>query len=196
MKSKLSSLETAIKPIVQVATSRYPQLESSAALVRLADEVQALQQRSQMLEKQTRELASRDTFRALSEPIREAVQRELRVTLANAQSGLLSVEVQVETGHTGRHRVAAELVEILKGAGLTAKRPNSSMTFSKGTLPAITIEINPADESLARAIASVLHPFLQVKFAGKKMDKLERGHVSIHLGGEPVFAEDGSVTFQ
>ena len=196
MKLKLVSLETAVKPIVAVATARYPQLESADALTRLADEVQSLQQRSEAFEDRTRELASRDTFRTLSPSIRDNVVRSLRAALASLDSRVFSIEIQVETGHTGRQRMALRSSVRVSSKAQELRWKNSpEVTLSKGALPAVAIESNPADENIARALASALNPFLHATFAGQKKENRQRGHLSIALNGEPMFAEDGSVTF-
>lgn len=106
----------------------------------------------------------------------------------------IALQVWVQTGHTGRQRIASQLVDILKSTGVMVSGPTPIITFSKGTPAAAKIAINPADEDIAGVLATALNPYLRVKFVGEKKIDLEKGHVSIYLHGEPAFAEDGSVT--
>ena len=195
LKQKIDELQVRIDPFLAIAAARYPDLEPEKALERLADDVKELRQRTEQLDVRTRKLAARDFFRPLSPELRHFVVANLKQIPIRFPQRKISVSVSVETGHTGRQRVAKELVTILKDGGLDAAGPTSMMIFSSGVLPAVTMELNPTDEDVARALAGALNPFLKVTFSGRKKDEIEVGKITIGLHGEPLFGDDGVVTF-
>ena len=103
--------------------------------------------------------------------------------------------VSFEIGHTGRQKIAKELVAILEEGGLDVSGPTPSMTFSRGVPRAAIMELNPADEDIALSLADALTPFLRVTFSGRKKAEIEVGKINIGVRGEPLFGDDGVVTF-
>jgi hypothetical protein len=100
-----------------------------------------------------------------------------------------------ESGNTNRQKAAIQLVEILSEGGFKTKGPTPTMTFSKGVLPPVRVSINPADEDIARQLADALNLYLNVPFSGKANNESKRGKISITIYGEPIFSDDGIVTF-
>jgi len=196
LKQEISKLQSRMDPFLSLATARYPGVGPEKALERLAQDIQELKQRSEQLDARTQRLAERDFFRPLGPSLRQPIVSNLRRISGQFAVRNISVSISVESGHSGRQRVAKELVDILQEGGTQVSGPLPVMTFSKGVLPPVIIEMNPADEDIARALAEVLNPFVKTVFSGKKKADIEAGKISIKLHGEPLFDENGVVTFR
>jgi len=115
----------------------------------------------------------------------------------NTSNRPIKISVYVETGNTGRIRVARDLVNIFEDAGFETEGPSTGTTYwsNNGIPPAISVTHNPDDLQVIKNILLPLTSFLNVTFKGKQRKEVERGHYSIAIYGEPLFADDGSVTF-
>jgi prefoldin subunit 5 len=196
LKQEIVKLRSRIDPFLSLATARYPSIDPEKALERLAQDIKELKQRSEQLDARTQRLAERDFFRPLGSNPRQLVVANLKRVFARFPGPKISVSVSVEIGHSGRQTVAKELVDILQEGGAQVSGPLPVMTFAKGVLPAVIIKMNPADEDVARALAEVLNPFVKTVFSGTKKADIEVGKISVNLHGEPLFDENGVVTFR
>jgi hypothetical protein len=147
------------------------------------------------LQRQTKDLNARDYFHPLNVSTKNIVIERLQKIVATGGHRDLQVTIVSESGNTKRQKVAKQLVEILSDCGFNVIGPTPTMTFSKGVLPAVSVELNPADEEIARQLAFALNPYLHVQFSGKKKNEIEQGKISIAVYGDPIFSEDGVVTF-
>ena len=195
IKEELTELQEQIKPVVKLATEKYPTLDVKSALVKLADDVQDLQKQNEELRRQTKKLSARDYFQPLNSEIKNIVTERLKQVQASSNDRDIEIIIVSETGNTNRQKVAKELVAILKECGFGTSGPTPTMTFSKGILPPIRISVNEADKNIARQLADALNPFLNVQFSGKVKKDLKPGKINIEIHGDPLFNENGTVTF-
>lgn len=195
IKEELSELQEQIKPVVKLAAEKYPTLDVKSALVKLADDIQNLQKQNETLRQQTENLKAQDYFHPLNSSIKSIVDQRLNQILSFTINKKIQITIISESGNTNRQKVAQQLVKILSDVGFPTKGPSPTMTFSKGVLPAVRMELNPADEGIARQLAYALNPYLNVKFSGKSKNVYEQGKITISIYGNPIFSADGSVTF-
>jgi hypothetical protein len=195
LKQKIDNLQRRIDPFVTLATARYPSLPPEKALEKLANDVKELRHRTEQLDARTQEISARDFFHPLSSDRRQLVVNNLRELLHRFPQRDISLVVSLETGHTGRQKIAKELIDILKEAGINVSGPTSVMTFSKGVSPPIIMELNPVDDDIGRFLAEALQPLLRVTFTGRKKKEIPAGKITIRLQGEPLFSDAGVITF-
>jgi len=195
IKKELGELQEKIKPVVELATEKYPSLDVKNALVKLTDELQDLQKQSEELQRQTKTLSVRDYFHSLKPDTKNIVIERLKQVRGSLRDRKIEIQIISETGNTNRQKVAKELVEILKECNFRTSGPTPTMTFSKGVLSPVVISINPTEEDIARKLAYALNPFLNVEFSGKVQNSYDPGKITIAIYGNPMFNENGSVTF-
>lgn len=178
-------LKELIDPIQKKAELLYPELETSAAIAKLAEDV-----------KYVRSLATRDVYKPLAEDQKQKMVAALRALQAQRSSPTPSVSIVVQQGSSSRARVASDLKRYLQDAGWNVKM-NSVMSFYSGIPPDISIKMHPEDIGLAQQLASVVGTlFINEQFAGLKREKFARGHIEITINGDPLFSESGIVTFR
>lgn len=195
IKNELEALQMQIKPVIKLATEKYPTLDLNSALVKIADEVQTLKVTNEDLQKKTKELAERDYFRPLNTKLKGIVIERLHRILTSFNDRNIQISVISELGNTNRQKVAIQLVEILALGGFKATGPTPAMTAAKGILPPVQVIINPADEDIGRQLAEALNVYLKVIFSGRGNNESERGNIKIMIYGEPIFSDDGVATF-
>ncbi len=195
IKEELSELQDQIKPVVKLATEKYPTLDVKSALVKLATDVQDLQKQNEALQKQTKEISIRDYFHPLNLSIKNKVIERLNQITDSLGKRKIKISIGCESGNRKRQMVAKELIEILSESGFNASGPSPFTSYSKKGFPAVQIYFNPADEDIVRKLAYALNPFLNVQFSGKVENEHALGKVNIAIYGNPIFSEDGIVTF-
>ena len=195
IKQELEELQTQIKPVIKLATEKYPTLDINNALAKLSDDIQNLQEQNEELQKKTKDLTERDFFHPLNSRTKSTVLQRLNQIAGSARDRDIQITIVSESGNTNRQKVARQLVDILSESGFKTTGPSPTMTFSKGVLPAVRVAINPADEDIARQLAFALNPYLNVRFSGKAKNENEKGKISIAIYGDPIFSEEGVVTF-
>ena len=172
------------------------QLERGEAARR---DLEAKNERSKLLERLSElhfEVSSDETFRPLESQLRQIALNALKSFIADAPESELQVSVHCEKGSSNRQLVAHELVKLLKEAEVNTQGPKSQMTFSKGILPAIRVNMNPDDEKLARKLVAAITPMFRTKFSGVRDKEIKSSQIFIYIFGEPLFNSDGSVAFK
>lgn len=199
---ELAQLQEQMRPVIELATAKYPSLDVDAAVLEIANDVQKLQKeneqllkRTEALKKQTKELSERDYFHPLNAEIRNRVVESLNGILESNKDRSLQISIFCEKGNSLRQKVARQLVDILSESGIETKGPTAFTTFSSGVLPAVRVGLNREDGEIGRQLAEALNPYLNVRFVGKAANQNELGQISIAINGNPFFSEDGVVTF-
>lgn len=195
IKKELDELQEQIKPVIQLATEKYPSLDIEDALAKLAEEVQDLQKQNEELQRQTKYLSARDYFHPLNSNTKSIVLERLKQVKDSLGDREIEISIISEPGNINRQRVAKELVAILKESNFKTSGPAQAMVFSKSVLPPVRISINRSDADIARGLSFALNPFLNVKFSGKVKNDYTPGKINIEIYGNPIFKEDGVVTF-
>jgi hypothetical protein len=195
IKKELENLQNQIGPVVKLATEKYPTLDINEALTKLAEDVQILQMQNEELKLKTNELKEQDYFHPLNSETKNTVIQRLSRIVNSESNRDIQITIVCESGNTNRQKVAKQLVDILSQGGFKAKGPSPTMTFSRGVLPPVRMSLNLADEDIARQLAFALNPYLNVKFLGKKSSENEQSRITIAIYGDPIFSENGIVTF-
>lgn len=174
-----------IDPIQRKAELLYPELETAAAITKLAEDLQ-----------EVRSLATRDVYKPLASDRKGRMIAALRALQAQALGHTLSLTIVVQQGSSARAKVAADLERYLQDAGWKVNL-QSGMSFYNGTPPDISIKMHPEDVTIAQKLANIIGTlFINKQFAGIKEDKVSQGHFEIKINGDPLFTESGNVTFR
>lgn len=181
---ELLSYKAILDPIQKKAVQLYPELETAAAIAKLAQDLD-----------EVRSLATRDTYRPLAPEIKERIVQHLRI-LGTALGTNVTMEVVVESGSASRQRVAKALVDILVESGIIVKGPSGVISIYERTPPDMLLELNPDDLDIANRVAGPLGLFINYQMAGVTRPRQERGVLKIHIIGEPLFSPEGVVTFK
>ena len=107
----------------------------------------------------------------------------------------IKIEIFYETGNTGRQRVGKDLYAILKEANFEMNTLHTGMYASSRVRSAIEINYNSEDLDIIRSLAETLNSYIHVTFQANKRKDPIVGHIQICIYGEPIFAEDGSISF-
>ena len=171
-------------PIQRKAEELYPELESVAALAKLAKDIEAI-----------RSLVTRDDYKPLNKALSDALIQALskiRVQYENQPKLIIAVE----QGNSSRMRVGSDLKSFLDGAGfVTGLRPQQ--TFHKGVPPDIMITLNPANLQFVQDLAAVISKsYINKHFTGIKNQNYGKEEVVLEINGDPLFSETGIVTFR
>jgi hypothetical protein len=138
------------------------------------------------------------SYRPLQDSVRLELVNQLSSVHESSLDHAIKLSVSYEIGNIGRQRVTEELVDILKSAGFEIDGPSSQSTYfasNSGIPKAITIGINRDDLEMFKAIFKPLQSFLKVRFPFDMRNEHAKGIISINIYGEPLFADDGTVTF-
>lgn len=144
-------------------------------------------------------LASRDHYRPLAEATKATVVEGIKHVVIKYGNTPIVVSVYAEIGSQNRQQVAKELSEVLKLSGVQVEGPQYGSTYpSTGAvpLPAVALTCNPSDWNMAAELVESWQRFLKVRVQGRKSDTSKPGRVSLSVWGEPLFEQDGSVTFR
>ncbi len=178
-------LRELIDPIQKKAELLYPELETVAAIARLAEDLQDV-----------RSLATRDVYKPLAQDQKDRMVAALREIRSQSATTNMNVTVTVQQGSSSRARVADDLIRYLNEAGWKAEI-NSIMAFYSGTPADISITMHPDDMTIAQQFAQIIGGvFINKQFAGHKIDNSARGHLEITINGDPLFSDSGVVTFR
>jgi hypothetical protein len=176
--------KTLVTTIQKKAEELYPELESAAALAKLAEDIQTV-----------RSLATKDLYKPLDPSHSDAlVQKlaEIRLRYLNPPNLVMAVE----QGNSSRMRVASDLKGFFDRAGFTTKiRPQQ--TFRTGVPPDVRVTLNPANlQFVQELVDAVGQGYINKKIAGAKDDKLGVDEIVIEINGDPLFSDTGIVTFR
>ena len=178
-------LKGILNPIQEKATLLYPELESAAAVARLAGDLQNV-----------RALATREDYKPLPDGMRTSLVGALRSLRSQNPSALTNITVTVLMGSSVRERVANDLAQYLCAAGYRA-HVASIMTAYSAERPDIAIYFNPGDVDVVGRLTSIIGTlFINEQFVGVKKNRGVKGDITIAIDGDPVFADSGIVTFK
>ena len=173
-----------VAPLRERAKQLYPELETAAALAKLAEDLQAV-----------RSLATQDKYKQLSPARRERLLSGLIAILAE-HARPRNIVLGVEQGNSPRMRVADDLKSILTDAGFSVDmRPQQ--TFRRGVPPDVSIIFNPVNSEFVIQFANAIGTiFINRQFAGIRNEGLPESTLEIELNGDALFTDDGVVTFR
>ena len=138
-------------------------------------------------------------YKPLQDTIRIKIINKLSTIHTTSSGDKIKFSVYYELGNNGRQRVALELIDILKNAGFKKiDDPISGITAwsDNGVHPAIIVEINPDDFDITKTIFDqLLNSLFKVDISLNQKAEFSKGKISIKIFGDPIFANDGSVSF-
>jgi hypothetical protein len=139
------------------------------------------------------ERATANVYRPPPDAWREAIVERLRSI--RQVNPALRPSVFVDQGDANRHRVALDMIQLLKEAGFEIERPSTGMTFASAPLAPIAVTFNPVDEQVAKQLLEAFTPWLGGRARVRSRPEREASAPMIQLHGVPAFASDGSVRF-
>jgi hypothetical protein len=199
LQDKIDNLQKTLDPFLKIAETRHPNVSSEAALAHLAKEIETLTKKTEQIETTTQQVASRDHYRPLTGATKTAVVQNIRRIAAKYGGTAIVVSISSEIGSQNRQHLAKELSEILKSSSLQVEGPQYMSTYPStraDPLPPIAITCNPSDWTMAAELVKAWQPFLKARVQGKKSDAVKAGHLSLTIWGDPLFEQDGSVSFK
>ncbi len=199
LQDKIDNLQETLNPFVKIAEARHPNVSGEAALAQLAKEIETLTEKTEQIEVTTQQVLSRDHYRPLSQTTKATVLQNIKGVAAKYAGTPIVVSINSEIGSQNRQQVAKELSEILKLSGLQVEGPQYMSTYpatGAAPLPPIAITCNPSDWTMVAELVESWQLFLKARVQGKKSDAAKIGRLSLTIWGEPLFEQDGSVSFK
>ncbi len=175
--------EELLDPIRRKAEQLYPALETDAAVAKLAEDMEAIQAPP-----------PRDMYKPLSPDVRERTISELANITRNYRAASPRVKITFDAGSLTRLKVAENLYGIFKEAGFSL---DGELTIALNQhSPGVLILFNPDDSEVAYRIGTGIYGFINNQFSGVEQEELPRASFEIIIAGDPLFSEDGTVTFR
>jgi len=175
--------EELLDPIRRKAEQLYPALETDAAVAKLAEDL-----------KTVREPPTGDMYRPLSPDVRERTISELAKIPREYRGASPRVKITLDAGSLTRLKVAEDLYGILKETGYTL---DGELTISLNQhSPGVLILFNPEDSGVAYRIGTGMYGFIDNPFSSLEQVERPRTTFEIIIAGDPLFSEDGIVTFR
>lgn len=177
-------LKELLDPIRKKAELIYPELETAAAIAKVAQDVQDV-----------RSLATEDRYKQLSPARRDRLVTSLKALLAQ-QTNPPRIILLVQQGNSARMRVANDLKGMLTAAGFSIDlRP--AMIFHEGVPPDVSVSLHPSNTEFVKQLVNLVGTiFINRQFVGRQKDEAPTTEVTIKIIGDPLFSEEGVVSFR
>jgi hypothetical protein len=183
-----SRYRTLMNPIERKAKELYPELETSAAVAKLAKDLD-----------DTRNLATRGQFKPLSTELRGRIVDELKLIQPEMMAEKIKVSVACNAGNISRYKLAQELGEVLKESGLAADFRGSgdymSENFETPVRVFVSSQGSPKLESLWKKTVQGISPFLNSGVV-PIWNPATTNEIAFQIMGTPGFLPNGSVIFE
>lgn len=177
-------LKEIINPIEQKAKELFPELETSAAMAKISEDIEKV-----------RALATRDIYQPLNPELRTKIINTLKTLHSKYSQSNPRIKVGVEKGNKNRELLSVELIEILIEADFRAEKMPSYIIVTSGPQADIAIKFNPESIGFAQELVSILNLFINTQFYGSKGKKLGKNTFEVYIDGTPQFLPNGSVAF-
>jgi len=178
-------LKTITVPVQEMLEQRYPEMEITDAIARLAEDV-----------KTVHSLATRYIYKALAAQKKKELIDKLQALLGRFTSFTHTATICYDQGSSSRASVALDLKKYLEEAGFEVKLMFGM--FPPKEIPVnISITLHPDDtEFVGQFVAAVNPLYIDERFHGTTQEKISRGCFEIIIQGDPLFTELGVVKFQ
>ncbi len=199
LQDKIDNLQETLNPFLKIAETRHPNVSGETALTQLAREIETLTKKTERIETTTQQVVSRDHYRPLVDTAKTMIVQNIKRIAAKYSGTTIVVSINSEIGSQNRQQVAKELSEILKLSALQVEGPHYMSTYpaaGSGPFPPIGITCNPSDWTIVAELVEAWQPFLKARVQGKKSDAAKEGRLSVTIWGDPLFEQDGSVSFK
>ncbi|MHC4475346.1 MAG: hypothetical protein ACYTEL_06865 [Planctomycetota bacterium] len=143
--------------------------------------------------KETRQLAVRDVYHPLSEGLRGELISALQALRSQYSNPNLKFLITPERGTGVREHIVSELARLLVDSGFKASTTGPEITNLNGN---VVIILNSDDVEFGNKLSEVLTLFLNTKFVVWDAPDLPKSTLHINIVGDPLFTEDGIVTFR
>jgi hypothetical protein len=178
-------LKELIDPIQRKAELIYPELETAAAIAKLAEEVQ-----------DARSLATRVVYKPLVQDRKQKMVAALRLLHVQDTTLQQSVTISCQQGSSTRTKVANDLKKYIQEAGWKVEMSSGMFVYSK-VPPDITIKQHLDDILLGKQFGDIIgENFINEQIDPIVRNRSSRGHLEITINGDPLFSESGVVTFR
>lgn len=174
-----------MNPFQRKAEQLYPELEVSAALSKLAEDLNTV-----------KKIATAGFYKSLSKEYQIKLIGKLKEIYKKYKSLSPLIKINVQQGNNLRNRIANDLEKYLKESGFQTKIISGMFVFTSST-PDIALRCNSKDIEFVKELASAIGPFfINKQFAASKDNGLGRGNIEIIINGEPLFGSSGTVSFR
>ncbi len=175
--------EELLEPVRSKAEQLYPELETDAAVAKLAENLDTV-----------RKPSPRDMNKPLSPDVRQRIISELAGIIEHYRGAGPKVKITFDAGNLNRLKVAESLYGIFKEAGY---RVGGEMTIAFNRHSSgVSILFNPDDSEVADRIGTAIYGFINNQFSGIEQVERLRATYEIIIAGDPLISEDGTVTFR
>ncbi len=184
---RLASVEAKLEPFVELAQTKFPQLETEEALAELARDIEI-----------TRALATRDVFRPLNSNVRGPILQSLRDV--RQRHDALAPDVEFTTSGssaTRTKRLGQELAELLSEAGFKSSfKTPAFISVPRRNAGPVDLQFHPDAAALVQELAQALGPLITARATAEQTPEAPVGLIRFRIHGEPEFNPDGTVVFR
>jgi hypothetical protein len=172
-----------LTPFESLAKERFPTLSIDDALDHLRRDLS-----------EVRELASRDIPKQLTRQPRDVVVENLRRLQQGPNAPVLVIVDRLNVSSPRVQEFLAQVTTLLSESGIPQQEVTTAgMSASVPPPPPYRIRFAPGMESIARAFAEALRPYITSEPVLTETPNLQRGVYRITVVGEITFLADGSV---
>ena len=174
-------------PIERKAKEIYPELESSAAIAKLAKDLE-----------DTRNLATRAEFKPLTQQLKAEVVNRLKTVQEGFAAEKITFVVSYLHGSIAREKLAQELTSLMEESGMQVKFDGSKqyMVESFETPVRVFLNLSGGGEKLYRGTEQAISRFLTSGLVPLGNPSGATNEIVVQIMGTPAFLPDGSVIFE
>ena len=174
-------------PVERKAKEIYPELESSAAIAKLAKDLE-----------DTRNLATRAEFKPLTPQLKAQVVSRLKGVQEAFRAEKITFVVSYQHGSLGRSKLAQELTSLMEESGVPVRLEGSAQyrVESFDTPVRVLINLSGGGEKLYRATEQAISRFLTSGLVALGNPTSATNEIVVQIMGTPAFLPDGSVIFE
>jgi hypothetical protein len=182
-------LKIVLDPVERKAKELYPDLEASAAISKLAKDLEDV-----------RNLATRVEFKPLSVELRKQVLADLNQVHQLSAGEKVRFVIGYEHGSEGRAKLAEELAKLLKESGMSVVFQGAGEYSTVGqsfeTPVRVFVHLDSPAQNLYHGTAPAISRLLTSGVVGLGNPNTDTNEVVVQILGIPAFLPDGSVIFQ
>jgi hypothetical protein len=174
-------------PVERKAKQIYPELESSAAIAKLAKDLE-----------DTRNLATRAEFKPLTEKLKAQIVSRLKATREVLRPEQITFVISYEHGSLGRAKLAQELTSLMQEAGIRTRFDGAGhfMVEPFETPVRVLINLSGGGEKLYRATEQTISRLLTSGLVPLGYPAGATNEIRVQILGTPAFLPDGTVIFE
>ena len=190
-KAEIRELRKVLTPFVKIASKNYPELDTTSALFRLANELESV-----------KEIATKDVFKPFSSTQKEAIKKKL-ISISKKYTKKPIIKFFIQQGTSNNDKVIKELSLLLNNGGFKTEIqiglfPRSDISKSW------EIHLLSKDGQMIIEILEAIKSYIDPNYGIAQRDlkewieaqgKFPDGEVDIFIYGSPNFKNNGQITY-